>query len=55
MLTEKILKIWCNLLHFGVYCDLPVWRDRLRRLAIDSVVMRSSPATGHIRYALLVN
>ena len=32
-----------------------VWRDKVRRLATDPVVMRSSPATGHIRYALLVN
>ena len=25
-----------------------MWRDRVRRLATDPVVMRSSPATGHI-------
>ena len=25
--------------------SLPVWRDRVRRLATDPVVMRSSPAT----------
>ena len=31
------------------------WRDRVRRLTIDPVVMRSSTATGHISYALLVN
>ena len=24
---------------------IPVWRDRVRRLATDRVVMRSSPAT----------
>ena len=38
--------------------NLLVWLDRLRRLATDHndpVVMRSRPATGHIRYALLVN
>ena len=29
---------------------LLVWRDRARRLATDPVVMRSSPATGHIIY-----
>ena len=34
---------------------LPVWRDRVRRLTTDPVVMRSSPATGHIRCALLAN
>ena len=34
---------------------LPVWRDRVRRLAADPLVMRSSPATRHIRYALLNN
>ena len=32
-----------------------MWRDRVRRLATDPVVMRSSPATGHIRCALLAN
>ena len=37
-----------------LYC-LIVWRDRVRHLATDPVVMRSSPATGHIRYALLAN
>ena len=26
---------------------LPVWLDRVWRLATDPVVMRSSPATGH--------
>ena len=35
-----------------VYCLL-VWRDRVRHLATDPVVMRPCPATGH--YALLVN
>ena len=34
---------------------LLVWRDRVRRLATDPVVMRSIPATGHIRCALLAN
>ena len=34
---------------------LPVWRDRVRHVATDPLVMRSSPATGHIRYALLNN
>ena len=34
---------------------LPVWRDRVRRLAADQVVMRSSLATRHIRCALLAN
>ena len=37
------------------FVGLLVWRDRVRRLATDQVVMRSSPATGHIRCALLVN
>ena len=32
---------------------LPVWRDK--RLTTDPVVMRSSPAIGHKRCALLVN
>ena len=38
-------------------CDdcLHVWRNGVRRLATDPVVMRSSPATGHTRCALLVN
>ena len=27
---------------------LPVWRDRVRRFATAPVVIRSSPATGHI-------
>ena len=31
------------------------WRDRVRRLATDQVVKGSSPATRHIRYALLIN
>ena len=31
-------------------CDV-----RVRRLAIDPVVMGSTPATGHIRCVLLVN
>ena len=39
--------------------SLPVWRDRVKRLATDPVVMRLSPATGHIlihvRCALLAN
>ena len=34
---------------------LVVWRNGVRRLATDPMVMRSTPATGHIRYALLVN
>ena len=38
---------------------LLVWYDRVRRLATDPVVMRSSPATVPqdiiIRYAMLVN
>ena len=34
---------------------LPVWGDRIRRLATDPVVMRSSPATGYVRWALLVS
>ena len=37
------------------YYSLLVWRDRVRRLATDPVVMRSSPAEGHIRCALLVD
>ena len=28
---------------------LLVWLDRVRHLATDPVVMRSSPVTGHIR------
>ena len=44
-LRKNILVIEC----------LFVWRDRVRRLATDTIVMRSSPATGHIRCALLVN
>ena len=35
---------------FCLKYTLPVWR-----LASDPVVMRSSPATGHIRCALLAN
>ena len=31
-----------------------VWRDRVRGLAIDTEVMSSIPATGHIRCALVV-
>ena len=31
------------------------WRDRVEPLATDPVVMRSSPDTRHIPYALLVN
>ena len=34
---------------------LLMWRDRVRRLAIDPVIMRSRPATEHIRCALLAN
>ena len=34
---------------------LLAWRNRVRRLATDPVGMRLSPATGNIRYALLVN
>ena len=37
-----------------MFC-LPVWRDRIKRVATDPVVMRLSPATGHIRCALLAN
>ena len=45
-----------QLYYFDAYICLPVWRHRVRRLATDPVVMRSSPATGHnIRYALLAN
>ena len=32
-----------------------LWSDIVRHLAIDPVVMRSSPATGHIRCAWLTN
>ena len=33
-----------------------VWRDRVRRLANDPVVMRSRPATGHnVVHCLLIN
>ena len=32
-----------------------VWRDRVKRLATDPVVMRSSHATGRIHCALLAN
>ena len=34
---------------------LLVWCDRVRRLTTDLVAMRSSPAAGHIRCALLAN
>ena len=41
------------LLSIGFTC---MWRDRVRRVATDPVVMRLSPATGHnIRCALLAN
>ena len=50
-----MLDLNCNILMHISIC-LPVWRDRVRRLATDPVVMRSNPATGHnIRYALLAN
>ena len=42
-----------KLLHISFV--LLVWRDRVKRLDTDRVVMCSSPATGHIRCALLVN
>ena len=34
---------------------LPVWCDRVRRSVTDPVVVRLSPATGHIRCELLAN
>ena len=34
---------------------IPAWRDRVMRLTADQVVKGSSPATGHIRCALLAN
>ena len=32
-----------------------VWHNSVRRLAMDTEVMRLSAATGHVCYALLVN
>ena len=46
-----------NLYNHAHNTCLLVWRDMviLRRLALDPVVMCSSPATGHERCRLLVN
>ena len=49
---------FCHCSHMNntcMYLRLPVWRDRVKRLATDPVVMRSSPATGRIHCALLAN
>ena len=57
--TKAFITMWIVETHAGLIIPesffLPVWRDRVRRLATEAVVMRSSPAAGHIRCALLAN
>ena len=40
---------------FYIYTYFFVWRDMVRRLVTDPVVMHLSPVTGHICCALLAN
>ena len=39
-------------LKLAIIKSLPVWHDSVKRLVIDPVVMRSSPATGHKMYVV---
>ena len=55
LLLCLVTNITYNLIYQSIKQVITAWRDRVRRLATDPVVMRSSPATGHIRCALLVN
>ena len=50
VLTALSIMIYMYLSTFVYMCG-----DRIRRLATDPVVMRSIPATEHIRCALLAN